>query len=154
MINRASWVYAFMTVVFVAGIWLVLRLGRSLTPPPNVAGDWTLTWEGGQGSMYLPQHMNVSQSGRYLSVTLGGKGASKTTATTVPAAEHALTGRVVFDQAATMQLSGEDDQTLEAVISPDRKSLQGVYKSAGEHRLSATRVELPKATKPRSAPAH
>lgn len=40
--NRATAVYIIMGVVAIAGMWVILALGGTLTAPPDLAGQWEL----------------------------------------------------------------------------------------------------------------
>jgi len=65
--RRATLAYIAMVPLLVAGLWTILRIGRNLRPPHDLSGQWLVrSVEASPDSEPLP--MQVSQSGRFLSV--------------------------------------------------------------------------------------
>ncbi len=70
--------YFVLVVISIAIIFGILHLGERLTPPPDIHGQWELNgnslikcstsnqWE-------KPARMDISQSGLYLDILIGGK---------------------------------------------------------------------------------
>jgi hypothetical protein len=59
-VNRATWVYAVMLLVFIAGLWTILQLGSGLQAPTDLAGEW----ESDAGGK-----LTIEQSGRFVVIT-------------------------------------------------------------------------------------
>src|SRR5262245_10606476 len=64
MMNRATLIYVVMIAVFGAGLVAILRLGRGLSVPPDLAGKWQCEPD--------EKVMQIDQSGRFVVIDLDG----------------------------------------------------------------------------------
>jgi hypothetical protein len=69
IVSKATSVYAIMVVVLVGGLWMILAIGNTLTPPTDLAGKWELS--GADGSQAAAQDLSVEQSGKFVDMTMG-----------------------------------------------------------------------------------
>ena len=67
--SRATGVYAVMVVVFVAGLWVVLAIGATLTPPADLRGRWSAVGPAKAGGWPA---VTIDQSGRYFELAFDG----------------------------------------------------------------------------------
>jgi hypothetical protein len=67
--KRAYWVYIFMTITLVVGLWVILALGANVVAPADLAGRWELIPVDEETA--TPAEMLVEQSGRYFQLRLG-----------------------------------------------------------------------------------
>jgi len=67
--RREYWVYIFMAVALIAGLWAILAVGGDLTAPADLAGRWELIPLDERTA--TPAEMIVEQSGRYFQLSLG-----------------------------------------------------------------------------------
>lgn len=62
-------VYLISVIVFIAGVWLILKFGsKLLLTPEDLAGEWELTPSGSTPGAV--EKMEVEQSGRYFNIIL------------------------------------------------------------------------------------
>jgi hypothetical protein len=67
VIRRATVVYIGMIALLIAGLWTILRVGRTLHPPHDLSGPWLIRpVEASPDSE--PLAMQATQSGRFLTV--------------------------------------------------------------------------------------
>jgi hypothetical protein len=64
--SRATVVYIVILVAGVAGLWLIVRMGSTLTAPSDLSGVWGVGGEDPALPALLGQTVYVEQSGRYL----------------------------------------------------------------------------------------
>ena len=67
---RAYAIYIAMFGILIAGMWMILTLGKAKRAPDDMSGKWTVAWDGdapnGAGDT-----MFIQQSGRFWMVQLG-----------------------------------------------------------------------------------
>jgi hypothetical protein len=125
--NRATAVYIIMAVVGIAGMWVILALGATLTAPPDMAGKWALMPPG--------THFSSSKSG-----AAGGEAASAETdkAPVMAVEQSGEFFQVSFDEGPMLDLrlkpvgsavdrSGKpQSQAMELVGGPWKLTLAGM----------------------------
>ncbi len=69
--SRATVVYIIMLLACAAGVWLILRAGNRLKPPPDLNGTWEISRIQKLGSDEPPalgNEMTIEQSGRFVHI--------------------------------------------------------------------------------------
>ena len=74
--NRATTVYILVVGLCAAGLWVILRAGRDMAPPPDIGGAWLLepAVAGGPTAELPGERLWVEQSGRYFQFRFGRPG--------------------------------------------------------------------------------
>src|SRR5687767_11857140 len=98
--SRAYIIYFLMFVGAIAGLWVILTVGAAMKAPDDLAGEWTVTWEGTPPAEVRDGTMRVSQSGRYFVVRFSAGRAMRFTLR--PVWQGARDGRIL-----QMELDGE-----------------------------------------------
>lgn len=129
--RKSQLTYVVMVLVFSLGLWGILRLGSRLRAAPDIAGEWTLSWDGTGAA--LPQRMTVNQSGKFVNVLL-----------TRADPQNPVKLRGTLQQTASPQTelalkAVNDPSTMNGVYDPSRRTLTGTAEGYG--RWQATRVQ-------------
>jgi hypothetical protein len=125
IISKAAGVYLVMVVVLVGGLWVILAVGSTLTPPTDVAGTWDLSGTDGT------RKLTVEQSGRFVDIATDGLTASLkiTQDTNLGSSKNPVViasnqkERLTFDNLINDRCSIRFDGTL-----------QGIYQAHRAHR--------------------
>lgn len=67
--SKTAILYVSMIVVFVAGLWTTIHLGRSLHAPHDISGKWVIADADADG----PKTLAISQSGRFVKLSVDGQ---------------------------------------------------------------------------------
>ena len=118
--------YVVMILLFAAGLWGILRLGSHLRAAPDVAGQWSVSWD--RAGARLPRRMTVNQSGKFLTVVLEN-----------PDRQNAVNLRGTLQRTdasrANVSLNAVNDPlVLNAVYDPASRTFTGTSEASGSWR--------------------
>jgi hypothetical protein len=129
--RKTQLTYGVMILVFSLGLWGILRLGSRLHAAPDVAGEWTLSWDGAGAA--LPQRMIVNQSGKFVNVVL-------TRADLQSSVKFRGTLQQTGSPRTELALKAVNDPlTMNGVYDPASRTLSGTAEGSGRWR--AIRVQ-------------
>ena len=143
--SRAYIIYIVMFAVLIGGLWLILTIGASLEAPDDLAGDWTVAWDGPPPLSAGDASMHVSQSGRFFVIRFGEK--PPLSLTLRPGWKGARDGRMLQMQLASdiwkMSLRGDIPLGESARVPQVQVELDGPTRYAGVARRNGSPASRP-----------